>query len=247
MQVDLLHIMSLSAWSSESCLEEKLGDKPYELISCSAGPVRASACVASHPFKYSYVDPLRREERTLTCRLHRVLSLYRGADFVVDELSVRGTHDGHEDAGAVELHFNARYLMHMDFGYGVNPNPYTGAESSPQNYFRIPDWFALSCGWAPYQSYGFATSAHAGSVANPHPGFPDGDNNLKTFSFSLGRASQATCVHLFARCNEESIEHRAGLAWYEHVFRPLKVEIASGQKPLAQPNPSATVTSRNSI
>lgn len=237
MQVDRVDL-SLPAWSREPSLRVGLTSEPYELVSCSAGPVRASACVASRPFQYRYSDPLSREERSLTCRLYRVLSLYRGDGFVVDELSVRGTHDGHEGGGAVRLHFTARYFMYMDFGSGFNLLSRT--ESSPLRHFRIDDWFGLRCDDAPFQGYGFATSAHAGRVENPHPGFPDPDNAHKSFSFSLGRAREATCLHLFARGADEPIEHRAGLAWYERAFRPLAAKPHHAGRP-PQPTPRYSI------
>ncbi len=240
MQVDRLDL-SMPAWSPETGLRVELFGRPYEVISRSSGDVRESACVASSPFEYRYADPLSREERTLTCRLYRVLSLYRGADFVVDELSVRGTHEGAAGAGPVGLYFTARFFTYMDLGYGIDFA--TGAESPPLRQFRIDDWFGLRCDAAPFQGYGFATSAHVTEINNPHPGYPDAGNSRKSVSFTLGHAREATCLHLFTLGDGPPVEHRAGLAWYEHVFRPLRAKIAP--RPGAAARRPAAAASRN--
>jgi hypothetical protein len=212
MQVDRIRL-SLPAWAPECDAEFSLIRRPYKLLSCSEGPVRASISVASSPFEYEYRDPLRGEDRTVSCRLHRVISLYRGANFVVDELSVRGAHDGGRESKPVNFFFNARYFMVMDFGRDANPS----------TYFRIWDWFGISSDWEPHPAFGFATDAHCSPVT-PCPAYPH--NKDKAFSWELERADRASCVHLFSRCDAKAIEERAGAAWFEHVYRPLWAEIA---------------------
>jgi len=221
MQVDRIQL-SLPAWAPEHKTEFSLIRKPYTLLSRSEGPVRASVSVASSPFEYKYLDPPGSDERTLSCRLHRVISLYREANFVIDELSVRATHDGAGGPEPVSLYFNARYFMVMDLGRNVNPS----------RHFRIWDWFAVCSDWEPQPAFGFATDAHCSPVTNGPDDYPH-DKKEKAFSWELERADRASCVHLFSRCNAKTIESRAGAAWYEYVYRPLWAEIAAKSTPQA--------------
>jgi len=215
MQIDRVRL-SLPAWASKHEVEFSPIRQPYKLLSHSEGPVRASVSVASSPFDYKYRDPLRGVDRTLSCRLHRVISLYREANFVVDELSVRGTHDGQRKAKPVNLFFNASYFMLMNLGLDANPS----------TYFRIWDWFGICGAFAPNPAFGFATDAHCSTVVQGSPDYPYEERMYKAFSWELERANVASCVHIFSRCDAMTIESRAGKAWYEYVYRPLWAELA---------------------
>lgn len=222
MQVDRVRL-SLPASEPEAEADFSLIDRPYTLLSCSPGPVRASVCVASAPFEYRYRDPRGGEARALPCRLRRVVSLYRGANFVVDELSVvaAGGGAGRAPAG---LFFRARYFMQMDLGL----------VASPSRHCRIWDWFGISSDWEPLTAFGFATDAHCGQVVQAPADYPHPEKNHKAFSWELERADRALCVHLFSRCDGRGIEARAGSAWYEYVYRPLWVTLA-GASPAPAP------------
>ena len=158
-------------------------------LATQAAPKPASVCVVSSPFKYSYLDPLAGESRSLFCSLRRVVSLYREANFVTDELSVRAA----RSEGAkpdTDLFFNARYFMQLDLGL----------VASPSRHFRIWDWFGISSDWDPWPAFGFATDAHCGPVLQGPPDYPYPDRKHKAFSWELERADRAFCVHIFSRC-----------------------------------------------
>jgi hypothetical protein len=211
MQVDRVRL-SLPANAPKEDAEFFPAGRPYRLLSVSEGPVRASVCVASEPFEYRYRDPRDGAARALAFSLRRVISLYRGANFVTDELSIRREGGGEPRAGD-ELFFRARYFMQMDMGL----------LASPSRHFRIWDWFGISNDFDPLTAFGFATDAHCGPVVQAPDGYPYPLRNHKAFTWELERAERALCVHLFSRCDGGGIEARAGSAWYEYAYRPLWV------------------------
>jgi hypothetical protein len=216
MQVDRVRL-SLPANDPKAAVEFQVNREPYRIVSRSEGPVRASVCVASSPFEYRYYDPLGGGARTLSCCLRRVISLYRDANFVTDELSVGAARHGGAKTAA-NLFFNARYFMQMDLGL----------VASPSRHFRIWDWFGISSDWDPWPAFGFATDAHCGPVLQAPPDYPYPERKHKAFSWELERADRALCVHIFSRCDGRGIEARAGSAWYEYVYRPHWAEVAGG-------------------
>ncbi len=209
MQVDRVRL-SLPAWAPARETVFHPFHLPYTLLSTSCGPVRASVCVASTPFEYRYSDP-RGGERAFSCRLRRVISLYREANYVTDELSVRGTQLGPGGPAPIDLFFDARYFMLNDLG----------RDCKPSNHFRIWDWFGLCSEYAPRPAFGFATDAHCSPVVQGPDDYPDEGRSDKAFRWELERNDRALCVHLFARCGAREIERHAGRAWYEQVYRPL--------------------------
>lgn len=232
MQVDRVRL-SLPTSSPQPSADFSLINRPYRLLSCSEGPVRASVCVASAPFEYLYRDPRDGGERSLSLSLRRVISLYRGANFVTDELSLRREGGrGGAARGADGLFFNASYFMQMDMGL----------EASPSRHARIWDWFCISSDWDPLTAFGFATDAHCGTVVQGPPDYPYPDKSHKAFTWELERADRALCIHIFSRCDGKGIEARAGSAWYEYAYRPLWAAEAAGAT--APPAPSAARKAR---
>jgi hypothetical protein len=212
MQVDRVRL-SLPAWSREPWVDFDPVRLPYRLLSVSEGPVRASVCVASSPFSYSYAEPRGGQPRTVSCRLRRLISLYRDANYATDELSVRATQPGGDP---LDLFFKARYFMRMDLG----------RDGKPSRHFRIWDWFGICSDYSPRPAFGFATDAHCSPVLQGPDDYPYHHNKDKVFSWELERADWALCLHIFSRCGARAIEGEAGTAWYEKVYRPLWAEIA---------------------
>jgi len=224
------------AWAPNFYLDVGLVGQPYQLKSTSVGPVRVSFTVASPPFEYVYGDPLTRQERSLECRLYRVISLYAGADYVSEELCVKGVPKGGDSAGGVPLSFIASYFTYIN-----------AMRLHYSRYANVPDWFAVSSLARPFISYGFATDVHAGPVTKPHPGFPNWDKEENSFSWQLYPSQYARCLHLFmrfrpgvegagsenfsayeARKADEARQHfedRTGQRWYEEIFKPLGLRI----------------------
>ncbi|HYE98494.1 MAG TPA: hypothetical protein VEJ18_06250, partial [Planctomycetota bacterium] len=128
------------------------------------GPVRAGLTIASQPFVYDYRDPATGRPQRLTCELFRTLTLPRRVNFVKEDMFIRARPEGGGDgAGTVALSFTAHYFSYMQMG------------KLPRIFHlpSVPDWFAISSLFDPFQGYGFATNAHASPIKNPHPELSD--------------------------------------------------------------------------
>lgn len=214
MQIDRL-CLSLPAWEPAPCQYVDVLGLTFRVDSVSTGPVRTSVAIASDPFPYVFHDPSDGKERRLSLELHRVFSLQHGADHVFEEISLRpaAEQDASVTPGLARLpvHFVARYFACMDMGL----------EPQVTHFAAIPDWFSVSVIGRPHQGYGFATDAHVSRVHTPHPGYPIEEKEHKTFSWELGIAHSARCVHLFRFCPPDELVNETGRAWYYHLYHPL--------------------------
>lgn len=188
----------------------------YRLVSHSSGTVRARITIASEPFDYMGVDPVTGASRHLVCELYRVISLYAGADYLIEELFVKAKPKAAEDtivnsSQTVNLDFTARYFAHMDMGK---------TEDIEQVFPRM-DWFAVGSIAPPYPAYGFAADVHIDSLTHPHQG------KENCFSWQLLPGKYAKCLHLFMRHRAEGFDARVGHLWYETIYHPLKAQIYS--------------------
>lgn len=191
-----------------------LFNHPYRLVSQSSGPVRASITIATEPFDYIGSDPITGENCHLICELYRVISLYAGADYLVEELFVKGKPkldqgESTEHTEAIALHFAPRYFAHMHMG--EQPEI-----SQPPH---VPSWFAVASSAAPNPGYGFVTDLHIDAVTYPHEG------DQSRFSWQLLPCTSAKCLHLFMRDQAGGVKARTGHCWYELIYKPLKAEI----------------------
>ena len=212
MQIDRIRLPR-PAWEPEGWQEETLFGKPYRLLHHSHGPVRACATVASAPFDYDFVNPLTGRLGGLECRLYRVLSLFHQADYVIEELYVKGVPKDAPGASPVDLSFTARYFAYMDIGWFP----------AITHLAQIPDWFAIGSNEPPFPGYGFATDVHAAPVANPHPSYSDAEKRHKSFSWEIGMSRGAQCLHLFERgLRPGPLADSAGRKWYDYVYKPLR-------------------------
>jgi ribonuclease BN (tRNA processing enzyme) len=148
------------------------------------------------------------------CQLYRVISLYAGADYLIEELFVKGkpiNDKGKESAAGktVDLNFAAHYFthIHMEHQADIYQPPH------------VPGWFAVGSSAPLHLGYGFASDVHIDSVTYPH----EGDENR--FSWQLLPGKLAKCLHLFMRGEAEGFEARTGRYWYEFIYKPLKVEV----------------------
>jgi hypothetical protein len=167
MQVDELRL-ELPGSSAPIYQTVRLFNQPYELVSKSSGPVRASITLASPAFD---IDAVRGRYQ-----LHRIISLLAGADYLVEELLVKKVPAPNlTGTGAIQLAFVPRFFAHMDLSFTPELHRFSDA----------PEWFAIGSRFAPYQGYGFATNARldADAVSYPHPESPDPTNRHKQFSW----------------------------------------------------------------
>ncbi|MBE9006523.1 hypothetical protein IQ259_15985 [Fortiea sp. LEGE XX443] len=186
----------------------------YRLVAQSSGPVRASITIASEPFDYMGVDPVTGSNRHLICELYRVISLYTGADYLIEELFIKGKPKAEEDRipntpEVVNLPFGLHYFAHMNMGQ----------TQDIEQVFPVPDWFAVGSTAPPYAAYGLATNLHIDAIAHPHGGHPS------HFSWHLLPGKSAKCLHLFMRGQPHGFDARVGHFWYELIHQPLKAEI----------------------
>ncbi|OUL22920.1 hypothetical protein BV378_23725 [Nostoc sp. RF31YmG] len=212
MQVNKLQLPGLS-YPKSPYYQVSLFNHSYRLVSQSSGPVRATITIASEPFDYMGPDPITGHNRHLLCELYRVISLYAGADYLIEELFVKGKPKAEEDrvegAEIVNLDFGLQYFAHMNMGQ----------TQEIEQVFPVPDWFAVGSTAEPYAAYGLATNLHIESVTHPHEG------NKSCFSWQLLPGKSAKCLHLFMRDQPQGFDARVGHYWYELIYRPLKAEI----------------------
>ena len=154
-----------------------LFDRPYELISEDRTPDHIQVTIASAPFEYNYRSSVA-ETRRLRCRLYRVITLYADADYLLEELSIKGTPDG-AIMGTADVipEFAARYYTHIN----------TGLEQ-PQLSSAV-HWLAAGSRWDPCPWYGFAAAVPVKLVTSGYYSF---------FS-ELAPCKSAKCLHLFMR------------------------------------------------
>jgi hypothetical protein len=186
----------------------------YRLVSQSQGPVRASITIASEPFDYMGADPVTGKNRHLVCELYRVISLYAGADYLIEELFVKGKPKAEEDRigntpEIVNLPFGLHYFAYMNMGQ----------TQDIEQVFPVPDWFAVGSTAPPYAAYGLATNLHIEAIAHPYEGNPS------CFSWQLLPGHSAKCLHMFMRGQPEGFDAKVGHTWYELIYGPLKAEI----------------------
>ena len=203
-------------WEKKPSFQVDLFNTRYRVVSRACGPVRVSITVSSEPFDYPFSDPITRVERHLTCELNRVISLDAGADYIVEELYIKGIPVEGKSTLPASLHFTARYFAYINMGQ----------DAKVFQFPHVPDWFAIGTrGFTPYPGYGFATDMHATVVANPHPDFPK-EHPHRTFSWETLPGKSAKCLHLFMRGYPPGFDARIGHHWYEFIYKPLKAEIA---------------------
>lgn len=212
-QVDRLTIPN-PPWSGREAEEVELFKLSYEVVSYCTGPVRQSCTIASAPFEYARPDPFRERIVPMECRFYRTLILYHDADYLLEELWLRGKDPEHGEAW-LDLRFAAHYFAEMDMG----PEPTIHWSK------WVPDWFAISYPWGfGCPGYGFATDVHSGQPQWPHPGYPLAACANRAFSWELHACMRALCLHRFQIDAAESTEHQAGQAWYEQVYKPTRAQ-----------------------
>lgn len=181
MQIDKIQVRDNpeNAWSKTQT--HNLFDQTYELISHSIGQVGVSITIASTPFSYNEGDKGNK------CRLYRVISLFKDADYVLEELFVRkidpksgkSIKDGY-------LEFKAHYFTFMDLHFRPVP-----MEHPSQKLFAV----ISTC--SPYPAYGFMTLSNTSEsgIEYPTTDFPEWLKKHRTFSWGISGCQYAECLH----------------------------------------------------
>jgi hypothetical protein len=179
MQVDKIRVRDnpQNAWSEPY----NLFDRTYELISHSIGSVGVSITIASTPFSYNNGD------KASQCRLYRIISLFKDADYLLEQLFVRKTNiNPGVTARDNYLEFKAHYFTFMDLHFRPIPMEHPSHKG-----------FAMVSCMPPYPAYGFMSNTEQ-NVNCPTEDFPEWPNKYKTFSWSLAGCQLAECMHRFA-------------------------------------------------
>jgi hypothetical protein len=230
-------------------------DQYYRIVNYNVGPVRAILTIASQPFDFARIDPTTQENRQLKCCLYRVISLYAGADFIIEDLFIKPVIEEQAVPEDFDLpYFTAHYFSY--FAYVSYP------ELNISRFKHVPDWFVLNNLTRPFQAYGFASDRHVAGLRSPHPDFPDSENKYRSLSWSLYSCQYARVLHLFLRYQpsdtgfgtgtasdhsegqpkglegfslyeqqkgreaKQYFEDRTGQAWNEFIYQPLWARMA---------------------
>jgi hypothetical protein len=207
-----------------------LYDCSYRLVSYSRGAVRASITIASEPFEYVGADAYTGINRHLLCQLYRVISLYAGADYLIEEIFVKGKAIGEdkliENPMTVNPNFGLHYFAHMNMGH----------TKDIQQTFPIPDWYAVSSTEHPYAAYGLAADVNLDFVKHPHEG------NKSRFYWQFLPNKSAKCLHLFMRGQPEGFDAWVSHSWYELIYKPLRAEVYQDSFAKPSQNPTTPVS-----
>lgn len=193
----------------------------YNLIYQNEGLVKSVITIATEPFEIS-LKPfsdfgLVSKEYNLYGRLYRTFSLYKGRNFVLEDISLLLNKDKKEllDNKGLEGNFIPYYYSWIAFGDGEIKKP-------------VADCFLITShmNWIKY-GYGFATSTHVESI----------DYCGNEYWWRLGPGKIHRCCHFFmkdgCRINhfkdevayKEYFENYIGHQWYESILKPVRAEI----------------------
>jgi hypothetical protein len=199
-------------------VEHSLYDKPYRLVSDCSGPVRTVKTVAQ----------VLRSPGQEFC-LYRVLSLFRDANYVIEELFIRDKMAPAEQP-ALDLPFSPRYYADID-AQQWHSLFLERSDEDPLHLVRHGmAWLAIHCPYgdpeAQRPGYGFASDGSLRSVVYPHNPLRD-----RTYSWILDQQQRFRCLHLFLRAVDTP--HRTGVAWFEQIYVPLKATALAGGSAVA--------------
>lgn len=186
----------------------KLFNQPYELICHSIGPIRATVTIASKPFNCNYPDPKENKPkpRQLRCRLYRVISLYIGAEYVIEEMFIKAESINETTAKEViNPFFAVSYYAHINF----RPQQDL-ADEERIGRFYVPSCSAVGSPRPPYPGYGLATDIpHADPIRwGQH-----------RFKWQLGTSQSVKCLHLFMHGPSGGHYDWTGSYWDKYIYR----------------------------
>ncbi len=184
----------------------ELFNQSYDLISYSIGSIRATVTIASKPFDCNYPDHKLNKPRQLRYRLYRVISLSIGAEYIIEEIFVKGESlDGVTDK-EINPFFAVRYYAHINF------RPQQDLADEERIYrFYVPSWSAVGSPRPPYPGYGLATDIpHANPVRwGQH-----------RFKWQLSMCQSAQCLHLFMHGPSGGHDAWINSYWKKYIHSP---------------------------
>lgn len=202
MQIEQLKLMR-PAWETTVDEQISLYNCQYQLVQKSCGPIRATFTVASSPFYYNFFDPMVGKECNMMCRLYRVVSLYAGTQYLMEDMYIKGNIGGESKTETTtNLHFSPRYLAHFSMN-----------QASINHLDQTPSWLTIGSDCA---GYGFAADAGTTSIIR---------NGDKQFVWDLATCKNLRSVHLFMRDRQEIVNSCTGDHWYKLIYKPLKAAI----------------------
>jgi len=213
LQLDRVSIAN-PPWATTPVAERSLYREGWTFVAAGAGPVRSWVNIRSPRFMFEYGDDAGRKT-TYECYLYRVISAYRHADYLIEDLYVKGT-PNETPATPVRFNFAAHYFLKMHFG----------EERRITQVPLIPDWFTIGSEEPPRPGFGFASSAPVTRIDHPPSDYSNPEGKKAAFGWQLGYAYSVRCMHLFRRWTHvPDLENETGRAWFELIYRPLKARV----------------------
>lgn len=204
MQVDHIQLMR-PGWEATPDQQVAMYNTRYEIVSQSVGQVRATFTIKSLPFSYQFVDPATHKQQNITCNLYRVVHLYAGGQYMMEDMYVKGTLDGASKPETLSLHFAPRYLAHLALGHCMQVFRFAHA----------PSWWAVGSQWWPHPGYGFATDQYVTAFLR---------QSERHFLWQLNPCQSFRSLHIFMR-DQRWVDSWTGDYWYRFIYKPLRAEI----------------------
>lgn len=222
LQIEKILINNTSWWRSHLKHEINILDLNYNIINFNVGLVKSIITIATEPFE------IKREPCTLLDygrdsiygRLYRTFSLYKGRNFLVEEMFLLMNKDKNELLNHIgtEVEFEPHYRAWLGFGVPII-----------KQHSEVPDWLLISSIFVKY-GYGFATDTHV-----------DGDvryNSNNDYFWNLEPKEKHRCIHFFMKdgyninhfdikqAKFENFESYIGHQWYESILKPIRATLA---------------------
>lgn len=199
-------------WYQKQSMLGQGGYEPgYTLAWSNTGPLRVTVTLRSEPIHVRYGgEPFfEPAERSLTCYLYRIISMYPGKEFYTEQLIVRPEGEGLDPRRRMSLAFRAHY--HSCLGYPDVQHQLARSED-------IPDYFAVWKSFAgQHRGLAFASDSHVRNL----------QVTPSEIRWRLQLGHEYRCVHHFPfHCwPDEALApfHEVGhTAWYERLLKPLQ-------------------------
>ena len=211
LQLDRVSIAN-PPWAEEPYTEALLYEKPWTFVAAGSGPVRMFVTLRSPEFTYAYVD-LAGKATEYKCHLDRVVSLYRHANYLVEDLYVKGSTG---DSPPVRMEFAPHFFLKMHL------HPSRVITQVP----TIPDWLSIGTYDAPRPGYGFASTSPVRRIDNPPGDYPTKDQRHAAFGWQLDYAHSIRCLHLFRYwAFPWEVADDTGRSWFRLIFKPVRAAL----------------------